>query len=146
MSGLRAAAAGHTEGSIVIELNQTQIDQVVRSASDGGGMSIALAGLADLEANLVSDVQRPLEIHNPRFSASLLSGLFLLASLPRDGSGIAVTELARVAGMYPSTTHRYLSTLLAVGLVEQDSRTRQYRLVSDPLTVRRAAPGSQHHG
>jgi DNA-binding IclR family transcriptional regulator len=30
--------------------------------------------------------------------------------------------------MNPSTTHRYLATLVAVGLLEQDPHTREYRL------------------
>jgi DNA-binding IclR family transcriptional regulator len=30
--------------------------------------------------------------------------------------------------MSPSTTHRYISTLLAVGLLEQDPRSRRYQL------------------
>jgi DNA-binding IclR family transcriptional regulator len=30
--------------------------------------------------------------------------------------------------MNPTTTHRYLSTLVAVGLVERDPGTRRYRL------------------
>jgi DNA-binding IclR family transcriptional regulator len=30
--------------------------------------------------------------------------------------------------MSPSTTHRYMTTLLAVGLLEQDPRTRRYRV------------------
>jgi DNA-binding IclR family transcriptional regulator len=34
--------------------------------------------------------------------------------------------------MSPSTTHRYMTTLLAVGLLEQDARSRRYRL---PETV-----------
>jgi DNA-binding IclR family transcriptional regulator len=33
--------------------------------------------------------------------------------------------------MSPSTTHRYLSTLLAVGLLEQDPRTRRYQVATD---------------
>jgi DNA-binding IclR family transcriptional regulator len=39
-----------------------------------------------------------------------------------------VTDLAGRLEMSPSTTHRYLTTLLAVGLIEQDPRTRRYRV------------------
>jgi len=52
----------------------------------------------------------------------------MLASFPGDGSYVSIAKLARLLGMSPSTTHRYVSTLLAVGLLERDPRTRKYRL------------------
>ncbi len=67
-------------------------------------------------------------MHDPRLSHSLLAGLLMLASFPADGSYLANAELARSLGMNPSTAHRYVSTLVAVGLLEQDADTRRYRL------------------
>ena len=61
-------------------------------------------------------------------SRSLLLGLLVFACFPRDGSGLAVSDVAARLEMSPSTTHRYMTTLLAVGLLEQDPRTRRYRV------------------
>ena len=52
----------------------------------------------------------------------------MLAVFPVDGSYLGNADLARMLGMNQSTTHRYLSTLVAVGLVERDPATRRYRL------------------
>lgn len=42
--------------------------------------------------------------------------------------GIAITELAQQAGMYKSTAHRLLSTLIQSGYIEQDIQTSKYKL------------------
>jgi DNA-binding IclR family transcriptional regulator len=39
-------------------------------------------------------------------------------------------EIAGELGMSPSTAHRYLQTLLELGLVERSPRTRRYRLAT----------------
>jgi DNA-binding IclR family transcriptional regulator len=67
-------------------------------------------------------------LENARLSRSLLAGLLMLASFPSDRSYVGIAELARMLDMSPSTTHRYVTTLLAAGLLERDPRTRQYRL------------------
>jgi DNA-binding MarR family transcriptional regulator len=108
-----------------IELSAAQVNKIVRAASDGGSMSILFSGLADMRALLAAG---PDQLGNPRLSRSLLAGLLMLASFPGDGSYLSITKLARMLDLSPSTTHRYVSTLLAVGLVERDPRTRQYRL------------------
>jgi len=51
-----------------------------------------------------------------------------VASLPDDGSYLGNAQLARMLDMNVSTVHRYLQTLVAVGLVERDPSTRRYRL------------------
>ena len=87
-------------------------------------MSLLLAGLTDVGEAIAAGR------NDQRLSGSLLCGLLLLASLPSDGSFMSLTELARGSGRSTSTVHRYLSTLLAVGLVERDPATRQYRLAN----------------
>jgi IclR family pca regulon transcriptional regulator len=54
----------------------------------------------------------------------------VLSCFPADGGYLGIAELARTLGMNTSTTHRYVTTLLAVGLLERDPATRRYRLAA----------------
>lgn len=112
--------------AITIELSAAQVDRVVRDAADGGNMSVLLSGLKDVRTVLA---QEPRQLEDSRLSRSLLAGLLMLASFPTDGSYLGNAEIARMLDMNPSTTHRYVSTLVAVGLLERDPSTRRYRLV-----------------
>jgi Fic family protein len=96
-------------------------------------MSILLAGLGDFRETLSrgAEAERPSHMEDRRLFRSLLSGLLVLTSLAADGSYLGIAEVARLTGMSHSTTHRYVSTLLAVELVERDPRTRKYRSVTD---------------
>jgi hypothetical protein len=109
----------------VIELSPAQIDRVIRSAAEGGSMSVLLSGLTDVREVLARE---PRQMDDSRLSRSLLAGLLMLASFPTDGSYLGNAEIARTLDMNPSTTHRYVSTLVAVGLLERDPATRRYRL------------------
>jgi len=111
---------------VCIELSSAQVDGIVRAASDGGSLSLLLSGLDGVRELL----RRTTRTDNRRLSYSLLSGLSLLACFPADGSPLRVTDAAAMLDMSASTTHRYLQTLMAVGLVERDPGTRQYRLVA----------------
>lgn len=111
---------------IVIELSSAQVDRVVRGAADGGNISVLLSGLKDVREVLSRE---PAQLEDSRLSRSLLAGLLMLASFPTDGSYLGNAEIARMLDMNPSTTHRYVSTLVAVGLLERDPSTRRYRLV-----------------
>lgn len=112
--------------SVVIELSPAQVDRVIRSAAEGGNISLLLSGLRDVRAVLARE---PSQMEDNRLSRSLLAGLLMLASFPTDGSYLGNAEIARMLDMNPSTTHRYVSTLMAVGLLERDPGTRRYRLV-----------------
>jgi AraC-like DNA-binding protein len=125
----RTAAAG----AITIELTRPQVDRIVRESANGDGVSSLLRGLAGSDT-LASRHEALAE--SPRLSRSLLLGLLVLASFPSDGSSLAVSDVAAQLGMSPSTTHRYMTTLLAVGLLEQDPRTRRYKLPADPQSRR----------
>jgi DNA-binding MarR family transcriptional regulator len=96
-------------------------------------MSVLLTALKDPSWNLALDSGEPAQpeqMEDRRLSRSLLSGLLVLSSFPADGEYLGIAELARMLGMNTSTTHRYVTTLLAVGLLERDSTTRRYRLAA----------------
>jgi DNA-binding MarR family transcriptional regulator len=109
---------------ISIELTRSQVDQIVRGSSDADGVAGALRGLAD--RGLASNYDALAS--SPRLSRSLLLGLLVLACFPTDGDALAVTDVAGKLDLSPSTTHRYMTTLLAAGLLEQDPRSRRYRV------------------
>jgi len=104
--------------AISITLSATQIDEVVRAASDSRAPSLS-ALLGGYMASEVSD---------PRLSQSLLRGLSILTCFGPDGEARGIVELAGDLGMSPSTAHRYAYTLVEVGLLERCPRTRKYRL------------------
>jgi DNA-binding MarR family transcriptional regulator len=114
-----------TTEPVYIELTQAQVDRVVRGASGAGTMSALMAGLGGVRQTLQ---EAPEQIEDRRLSRSLLSGLLLLACFPADGTYLSNTEVARLVGMNMSTAHRYISTLVSVGLLERDPGTRHYRL------------------
>ena len=112
-----------SDSGITIELTSAQMDRVVRRASDARRLEL-LRGLAERAARRRTQGLA----ESPRLSRSLLLGLLVLAAFPLDGSALAVTDIAGRLDMSPSTTHRYMTTLLAVGLLEQDPRTRRYHI------------------
>jgi IclR family pca regulon transcriptional regulator len=61
-------------------------------------------------------------------SQSLERGLAILASFRSGRTLLGISELAREVELSRSTTHRYVSTLAALGYLEQDRPTRKYRL------------------
>lgn len=111
-----------SSSGVTIQLTRTQVDHIVRHTSGGSGVSRVLHGLADRE--LASNFAALAD--SPRLSRSLLLGLLVLACFPTDGRALTVTDVAVRLGLSPSTTHRYMTTLLAVGLLEQDPRSRRY--------------------
>jgi DNA-binding transcriptional ArsR family regulator len=113
-----------TTNGIKIELTRSQIDQVVRLSSDGEGIATVLRGLS--ERGVGPDYVALAE--SPRLSRSLLLGLLVLGCFPTDGDALAVTDVAERLKLSPSTTHRYMTTLLAAGLLEQDPRSRRYHV------------------
>jgi DNA-binding MarR family transcriptional regulator len=118
---------------VLIELSKAQVDQVVRTAGQGGTMSVLLSALRDPQWTLSLESQDwayPAQMEDRRLSRSLLSGLLVLSCFPPDGDYLGIAELARMLDMNTSTTHRYVTTLLAVGLLERDPATRRYRLAS----------------
>jgi hypothetical protein len=65
-----------------------------------------------------------------RLSRSLLRGLSILTCFRPGSEERGILELASELGMSPSTTHRYVATLVELGLLERCPRSRKYRLAS----------------
>jgi hypothetical protein len=130
---------------IAIVLSAAQIDQVIRSAgqaSDGAVSRLLVAALDNAHAgtNGSHHVGRSLHeetklalsgaLGDPQLSHSLLRGLAILSCYGPERPWRAIIDIAKELDMSPSTTHRYVKTLRAVGLLEQDPMTREYRPVA----------------
>jgi uncharacterized membrane protein len=115
---------GHERVGIVIHLTPEQVGQFVKAATGVGNLSILLRGQMNIRETLARE---PELLQEDRISRSLMRGLLVIDALPKDGSYIGVVDLSKAAGMSASTAHRYLATLVIVGLVERDS-SRRYRL------------------
>jgi hypothetical protein len=133
---------------VAITLSPLQVEQVMRSAGrhrNGTVSNLLLAALdnaykpgagnggskpPDLQKATRAALENALE--DPQLSQSLLRGLAVLASYGPDRPWRAIIDLSDQLGMSPSTTHRYVKTLRAVGLLEQNPATREYR----PVAVR----------
>ncbi len=66
-------------------------------------------------------------LHEPKYSQSLERGLAILGCFTPQRSVLGIADLADQLGMSPSTTHRYVITLAALGYLEQ-CVSRKYRL------------------
>lgn len=53
---------------------------------------------------------------------------YLMEVVSEFPDGVSITELATEVGMYKSTVHRLLTTLMRRGYIEQDTRTGHYKL------------------
>jgi hypothetical protein len=114
--------------ALLLELSREQVELVRGHAARWGNMQALLSeGEAHPEV-LAAAYREILRGPGAPLCSSLVAGLVIYAVLPCDGTPVANAELARVLGMNSSTTHRYLITLVAVGLVERTARTRRYRL------------------
>ena len=115
---------------VSIVLTDSQVAQIVRDGSGGGARSTSvLRSLNDLAsaANVVDTA-----FGSAQLSQSTLRALLVFAAFPADGSYRSLTEVAREVGYNPSTTHRYASTWLAVGMLERDPASRLYRRAVGP--------------
>jgi hypothetical protein len=130
---------------IAIALSQAQVEQVIRSAghtANGTVSSLLVAALDNAHAAPNGDHQVRRSLHeeaqlalskalgDPQLSQSLLRGLAILSCYGPERPWRAIIDLAKELSMSPSTTHRYVKTLRAVGLLEQNPTTREYRPVA----------------
>ncbi len=122
-------------GRVFIQLSEDQVERVIHGRAhgsaaehdgDGGPSDGKRAGHSTqwLFSTLMEDRS---------LSHSLLIGLQVLTCFPLDGTERGVAEVAKQLRMNNSTVHRYMSTLMRIGLLEQDMYTRLYRLANADL-------------
>jgi DNA-binding MarR family transcriptional regulator len=112
-----------SENGISIDLSKAQVNRVIREAVEDDGL-LGLVGKTEKLGFRAS----PEQLEDRGLSTSLLRGLMVLASFPADGAGRSMTDVAFELDMGLSTVHRYVSTLVEVGLLERDPVSRKYRL------------------
>jgi IclR family pca regulon transcriptional regulator len=84
------------------------------------------------------DIQR-LEERNPRYSTSLDSGLAILQVFSGEQPLRGIAEVADDVGMSRSTAHRYMTTLVQLGFLEQPlGSSRKYMLGTNGYPIARA--------
>lgn len=125
VAGRKPATA--REEQVVLTLSPAQVEQILRSATSddqagAGGM------LTEDQLSLARERRYRALLEDRRLSRSLLAGLLVLSCFPPGGGEMGIADLARRLDMRTSTIHRYVSTLLAAGLLERDPVSRQYRL------------------
>jgi hypothetical protein len=113
---------------VEIELTRSQILRVCEDAARSESEPGARGGLAVDARRLCGLLDEVARNPRPRFSKSLTSGLYVLASLPDDGKPVGLVELAEMLDMSNATLHRYLHTLIVAELVRHDATTRKYSL------------------
>ncbi len=112
----------------------------------GWGGSAVRSGAAPSGVGAMS---KPLDPENPgKFSSSLVAGLSMLACFTARHSVRGIADMAEELDLGRSTTHRYATTLVTLGYLEQGP-SRKYRLSSrvcdvglsllDSMVVRRVA-------
>lgn len=115
------------DGSVAVELTRAQVDRMAHATGDGGGMSVLL-WMMDPPAWSSRSGTRLGRMEDRRLSLSLLpSPLVLSCFSPRVYLGTA--DVARMPRMSRRTTHRYVCTWVAMGLLERDPGQRKYRIV-----------------
>jgi hypothetical protein len=106
-----------------------------RARTDADGLP-SEAPIGNAGADASHDHRQPQSDESPfpeysgdtRLSRSLLRGLSILTCFRPGFEERGILELAGELGMSASTTHRYVMTLVELGLLERCPRSRKYRL------------------
>jgi hypothetical protein len=118
---------GAEEESVRISLSQEQLDQITRQIVGQGNPSEPLDGV-EHPAEAIAALADSSLLEDRRISRSVLIGLLTLACFAPVGAERRLVDVAQILNLPPSSIHRYVRTLVAVGLLEQAPVTREYRL------------------
>jgi hypothetical protein len=124
-----------------LALSDAQIEEVLRGAdgADGGGLHgflLARAGRTDQLSMARSEELASEE----KLSLSVLRAFAILQFLSFEGEERPVSDIAWGVEGTTSTTHRYLTTLKKIGLIDQLDVSRKYLLATAPDKKTRGAP------
>src|ERR1700689_3127675 len=122
---LNEAAAG----PILLELSRAQVAEIVRSASESDELSVLFSAMHGSH-NAMASAYKRMAVADSNVSATLVTGLFVLAAFPADGALMGNAEIAKALEMNPSTVHRYISTLVFAGLLRKQPDSRKYGRLS----------------
>lgn len=122
--------ANRTEPEVWVPISLAQaerlIQQVVGAKGPGVSLIRVLLALGGLDRVDMADLRADPEFDDRNLSRTLIIGLLVLAGFPPDHSAVKLTDMALATGLSHSTMHRYVTTLMFVGLLEQDPQTRSY--------------------
>lgn len=123
-------------GRVFIQLTEDQVERIIRGRVQPATSSPArdgARGAAGKHAGQSIEWLFRTLMEDRSLSHSLLIGLQVLTCFPLDGTERGVAEVAKQLQMNNSTVHRYMSTLMRIGLLEQDMYSRLYRLANAEL-------------
>ncbi len=123
-------------GRVFIQLTEDQVERViVHKATDSavGSREGSPTGASGKRTGHSTQWLFRTLMEDRSLSHSLLIGLQVLTCFPLDGTERGVAEVAKQLEMNNSTVHRYMSTLMRIGLLEQDLYSRLYRLANADL-------------
>jgi len=69
------------------------------------------------------------------FSKSLEKGLKILALFKKDSAVFTQSEIAKILGLNMTSTYRYINTLVEMGYLEKDAKTKEIRPSISCLTL-----------
>jgi hypothetical protein len=110
---------------VSIILSPRQVEEIVRAAEPDRA-----SGFATLIVDALNREENTPVYPDRRLSRSLLRGLAVLACFDPENEALGLMEIAERLQISASTIHRYVITLVAVGLLEQSPKTRKYSLPS----------------
>lgn len=123
------------QGRVFIQLTEDQVERVIHRKAKGSGAELHEdpANAGSSRSGRSTQWLFSTLMEDRSLSHSLLIGLQVLTCFPLDGTERGVAEVAKQLEMNNSTVHRYMSTLMRIGLLEQDTYTRLYRLANADL-------------
>jgi len=105
--------------------NRRTATRYLETAAELAERGLARLRSATMEPVSVADIRMP---NDSRLSASLGRGLLILTLFPIGGDELlGIADIADELEMSRSTVHRYMTTLVFYGQLEQPEGTRKYR-------------------